>query len=128
VSPRTWRIVGVCAAIVVAAVVFLLARGWGAPPPLNISYDDIAKVQVYPLPEGSAPPPLVQVPKDHERPLAAVRSDIPSPFPAPAGCQFWDLGGDGVKLSVWLNDGHRLDYPACAFPGALRSLYEDAWH
>jgi hypothetical protein len=127
VSRRAWRILGVGAVLVVGSVVVLVARGWGAPPPLNVSYGDIAKVQVYPLPEGSAPPPLVPSPTDHEGALADVRSDIPSPFPAPR-CQFWDLGGPGVKLSVWLTDGRRLDYSACAFPGELISLYEDAWH
>lgn len=106
----------------------LLARGWGTQPSLDISYDEIAKAQVYVLPEGSNPPPFVRVPKKRwERPLAAVRSDIPSPFPAPANCQFWDVGTHGVQLSVWLTDGRRLDYRGCAFPGELEQLYDDAW-
>jgi hypothetical protein len=75
------------------------------------------------------PPVIAQFPKKFERPLADVRSDIPSPFPAPARCRPWDLlGGPGVKLSIWLTDGRRLDYLACRFPGSLKPLYNDAFH
>jgi hypothetical protein len=127
-SRAVGRVLGVAAIVALGLVLFLLARGWGTPPPLDISYDEIVRVQANVVPEGSAPPPFVRTPKHTwERPLSAVRADIPSPFPAPAGCQFWDIGTDGVQLSVWLTDGRQLDYSGCAFPGELEPLYNDAF-
>ncbi len=114
-------------ALAVGAIALLMTRGEGGPPPLNISYADIAKVQAYPVPEGSPPPPLVpSVTGTGSRSLAEVRSDIPSPFPAPVRCDYSGMG-DGLQLSVWLRDGHRLDCFACAFPRELKPLYQDAW-
>jgi hypothetical protein len=98
------------------------------PSPLTIGYDDIRKVQAYPVPEGSPPPPLVRSASSplNGKPLSMVRGDIPSPFPAPQMCTYagW---GDGLKLSVWLVDGRRLNYFDCAFPDELKELYDDAW-
>ncbi len=59
-------------------------------------------------------------------PELKIVSDIPSPFPAPVRCDF-SGSGDGLQLSVWLRNGRRLDYFACAFPEELKSVYEHAW-
>ncbi len=100
------------------------------PSPLQVSFNEITKIQAYPAPEGSAPPPLIRAnadtPGDLGRPIAVVKADIPSPFPAPQECQYSGIGS-GLKLSIWLVDGRRLDYLACAFPAALDSLYEHAF-
>ena len=68
------------------------------------SYADIAKVQAYPVPEGTPPPPLLGSgeagTRTHGRPLTEVRSDIPSPFPAPVRCDYSGFG-DGLQLSVF---------------------------
>jgi hypothetical protein len=55
-----------------------------------------------------------------------VRDAIPSPFPAPKQCNYSGLG-DGLKMTVWLKNGQRLDYFACAFPSELDSLYSKAF-
>jgi hypothetical protein len=114
--------------VVVAFVfVFLLNEGPGTSS-LDVSFDQITKVQAYPVPEGS-PPPSIESTIDQGSAgttLSEVRSDIPFPFPAPKDCDYpgW---GDGLQLSVWLRDGRRFDYFACAFPGELNALYRDAW-
>jgi hypothetical protein len=115
-------------ALAVGATVFLMTRGQSRPQPLNISYADIAKVQAYPVPEGTPPPPLLRSVEvgTYARPLTEVRSDIPSPFPAPVRCDYSGFG-DGLQLSVWLRNGRHLDYFACAFPEELKSVYEHAW-
>ncbi len=104
--------------------------GHTEPSPLQVSFNEVAKIQAYPVPEGSAPPPLVQVdansPGDFGRPIGLVKTDIPSPFPAPQQCEY-SGPGSGLKLSVWLVDGRRLDYFACAFPEALDTLYNHAF-
>src|SRR5207249_34228 len=96
-------------ALAVGAIVLLMTRGEGGPQPLNISYADIAKVQAYPVPEGTPPPPLLGYgeagTRTHGRPLTEVRSDIPLPFPAPVRCDYSGFG-DGLQLSVW-SDGRR---------------------
>jgi hypothetical protein len=121
-------VVGVGTALVVGAATFLVTRGPSAPPPLIVAYSEITKVQAYPVPEGSPPPPLVQSAEQsaNGRPLSEVRSYIPSPIPASVRCDYSGFG-DGLQLSVWLRDGRRLDYFTCAFPGELKPLYDDAW-
>lgn len=113
--------------LVVGAAAFLLTRGPSAEL-LNVAYGDITKVQAYPVPEGVSPAPLVRSAGQSTNglPLSSVRSYIPSPFPAPVRCDYSGLGG-GLQLSVWLRDGRRLDYLACAFPGELKQLYDHAW-
>jgi hypothetical protein len=126
-SHRTWLATGVVA-FAVAGTAFLLTRDSAAPPTLHVSFRDIEKVQAYPVPEGTSPPALVPSVATgmSERSLADVRADIPSPFPAPVRCNYTGFG-DGLQLSVWLQDGRRLDYFACAFPDQLKPLYEAAW-
>lgn len=118
----------VSSALVTGAVGYLLTRESERPPQIDISYGDIAKVQAYPVPEGTPPPPLLRDTSNGlpGTPLATVRSYIPSPFPAPVRCRYSGIG-DGLQLSVWLRDGRRLDYLACAFPGDLKPLYDHAW-
>jgi hypothetical protein len=119
-------LVGASMAVVVV-LVFLLNQGSGTTS-LNISFEQIAKIQAYPVPEGSPPPPL-EAPVDQDSVgtnLSEVQSDIPSPFPAPMACDYPGFG-DGLQLTVWLRDGRRLDYFACAFPDELNALYRDAW-
>lgn len=123
------------AAIGAIAAVALLSSCTGdtpSPSPLNISFNDIAKVQAYIVPEGSNPPPLVNDPQAAASPgnlarsLSIVRDVIPSPFPAPQQCNY-SGEGDGLKLTVWLKNGQHLDYFACAFPSELDSLYSKAF-
>jgi hypothetical protein len=98
------------------------------PLPLDVRFSDIEKVQAYPVPEGTFPPALVRVVDTGttERPLTDVRAEIPSPLPAPVRCDY-SGEGDGLQLSVWLQDGRRLDYFACAFPEQFKPLYAAAW-
>jgi hypothetical protein len=105
-----------------------VTRGSERPSPLHIAYDEIAEIQAYPVPEGSAPPPLIRNPTDtrHGDPLASVRTDIPTPFPAPVPCDY-SGDGDGLQLTVSLRDGTHLDYLACAFPPELKPLLDDAF-
>jgi len=116
--------------VIVTLALLSCSRGSPEPSPLPVSFKDITKVQAYPVPEGSNPPPLVRLgantPGYLVRPLALVRADIPSPLPAPQTCEYAGPG-DGLKLSVWLVDGRRLDYFACAFPDELDALYEHAF-
>lgn len=111
-----------------AATVYVVARRSDRPPPIDVALSDIVKVQAYPVPEGTPPPPLVLHPADgsNERPLSEVRTDIPSPLPAPVRCDYSGFG-DGLQLSIFLHDGRRLDYFACAFPDELKALSDDAW-
>jgi hypothetical protein len=113
--------------VVIVVLVFSLNQGSGTPS-LDISFDQIAKIQAYPVPEGSPPPPLEATSNQGSAgtTLSEVQSDIPSPFPAPKVCDYPGFG-DGLQLSVWLRDGRRLDYFACAFPDELQALYSDAW-
>lgn len=114
-------------ASVVVVLVFLLNQGSGTSS-LNIPFEQIAKIQAYPVPEGSPPPPLEATSSQGSAgtTLIEVQSDIPSPLPAPRVCDYPGFG-DGLQLSVWLRDGRRLDYFACAFPDELEALYRDAW-
>jgi hypothetical protein len=108
---------------------FLLTRDSDEPPPLAIAYRDIAEIVVYPVPEGVPPPPLIRHPKqsDYASPLAGVRADIPSPFPAPVQCDYSGDFGSGLQLRVKLRHGRKLDYFSCAFPTELRKLLDDAF-
>jgi hypothetical protein len=127
VSHRAWLGAGMVV-IAVTGTAFLLMRGRGAPPLLDVRFSDIDKVQAYPVPEGTLPPPLLRVVETgtSEQPLTDVRLQIPSPFPAPVRCDY-SGSGDGLQLSVWLRNGRRLDYFACAFPDQLEPLYTAAW-
>ena len=113
--------------VAVVILVFSLNRG-SSTPSLDVSFDQIAKIQAYPVPEGSPPPPLEAAIGQGTvgTTLGEVRSDIPSRFPVPTTCDYPGFG-DGLQLSVWLRNGLRLDYFACAFPDELNALYRDAW-
>jgi hypothetical protein len=52
---RRVALIAVPFAIAGLAATFLLTRGSGEPPPLAITYRDIAEIDAYPVPEG--PPP-----------------------------------------------------------------------
>ena len=125
---RKIALVAVPFAIAGLVATFLLTRDSHEPPPLAVTYRDIAEIDVYPVPEGVPPPPLIRHAKqsDFASPLAGVRADIPSPFPAPVQCDYAGDFGSGLQLRVKLRDGRKLDYFSCAFPSELRKLLDDA--
>lgn len=110
--------------LVVMGVVWLVVSGAFRPGPgsLHYRYQDIALIQIQPVPEG--PPTPGFVPKPHtvdQQPLALVRRLVPQPLPAPldqpGGC------GNSGDLIIKLKSGKTITYGPCRWPWQILELW-----